>query len=88
MKRVTVNVDDDLGQRPKQLRTSGTCANERDMSVSQFYAEAVAKAIREHERQQALQDIEEEVMGHGAEVSREAFDEADHEMRRDDPNRT
>ena len=81
MKRVTVNVDDDLGAEAEAI------ANER-MSVSQFYAEAVAKAIREHERQQALQDIEEEVMGHGAEVSREAFDEAHHEMRRDDPNRT
>ena len=81
MKRVTVNVDDDLGAEAKAI------ANERDMSAS-HYAEAVAKAIREHERQQALQDIEEEVMGHGAEVSREAFDEAHHEMRRDDPNRT
>ena len=82
MKRVTVNVDDDLGAEAEAI------ANERDVSVSQFYAEAVAKAIREHKRRQALQDIEEEVMGRGAEVSREAFDEAHHEMRRDDPNRT
>ena len=81
-KRVTVNVDDDLGAEAEAI------ANERDMSVSQFYAEAVAKAIRKHERQQALQGIEEEVLEHGAEVSREAFDEAHHEMRRDDPNRT
>ena len=70
MKRVTVNVDDDLGAEAEAI------ANERDVSVSQFYAEAVAKAIREHKRRQALQDIEEEVMGHGAEVSREAFDES------------
>lgn len=82
MKRVTVNVDEELGAEAEAI------ADERDMSVSQFYAEAVAKAIQEHKRQQALQDIEEKVMGSGAEVSREAFDEAHREMRRDDPNRT
>ena len=49
MKRVTVNVDDDLGAEAEAT------ANERDVSVSQFYAEAVAKAIRGHKRQQALQ---------------------------------
>ena len=57
------------------------------MSAS-HYAEAVTKAIRGHKRQQALQEIEEEIVERGAKVSREAFDEAHHEMRHDDPNRT
>lgn len=82
MKRVTVNVDEELGAEAEAI------ADERGMSVSQFYAEAVAKAIQAHKRQQALQEIEEKVVGSGAEVSRERFDEAHHEMRRDDPNRT
>lgn len=82
MKRVTVNVDEELGAEAEAI------ADELGLSVSQFYAEAVAKAIQAHKRQQALQEIEEEVMGSGAEVSRKEFDEAHREMRRDDPNRT
>lgn len=82
VKRVTVNVDDELGAEAE------TIADERGISVSQFYAEAVAKAIREHKRQRALQRIDDEVVGSGAEVSRAAFDEAHHELRRDEPDRT
>ena len=48
MKRVTVNADDDLGAEAEAI------TDERDMSAS-HYAEAVAKAIRGHKRQQALQ---------------------------------
>lgn len=44
-------------------------------------AETVATAIREHKRQRALQIIEEEVVGSGAEVSREVFEEAHHRTR-------
>jgi metal-responsive CopG/Arc/MetJ family transcriptional regulator len=81
MKRVTVNVDDKIGAEAEAI------AEERGVSVSQFYAEAVEAAIREHNRQQALQRIEDEVMGTGAPVSREEFDEAQRDLRKDDSQR-
>ena len=81
MKRVTVNVDDKIGAEAEAI------AEERGVSVSQFYAEAVEAAIREHKRQQALQRIEDEVMGTGAPVSREEFDEAQRDLRKDDSQR-
>ena len=81
MKRVTVNVDDEIGAEAEAI------AEERGVSVSQFYAEAVERAIREHKRKRALQRIEDEVMGVGAPVSREKFDEAQRTFRADDPQR-
>lgn len=56
-------------------------ASGRGLSLLQFNAETVATVIREHKRQRALQNIEEEVVGSGAEVSREVFEEAHHRMR-------
>jgi hypothetical protein len=53
----------------------------RGLSVLPFNAETVATAIRGHKRQRALQNIKEEVVGSGAEVSREVFEEAHHRMR-------
>jgi hypothetical protein len=50
-------------------------------------AEAVEAAIRKHKRQQALQRIEEDVMGDGAAVSRETFDAAQNEWRGADAER-
>jgi metal-responsive CopG/Arc/MetJ family transcriptional regulator len=81
MKRVTVNVTDEVGEEAEAI------AEKRDISVSQFYAEAVEAAIREHKREQALQQIEDEVMGTGAPVSREEFDEAQRDLRTDDSQR-
>ncbi|PSQ96230.1 MAG: hypothetical protein BRD55_07175 [Bacteroidetes bacterium SW_9_63_38] len=81
MKRVTVNVDDEIGKEAEAI------AKERGVSVSQFYAEAVEAAIREHKRQRALQRIEDEVMGVGVPVTREEFDEAQRHLRDDDPQR-
>jgi predicted transcriptional regulator len=81
MKRVTVNVADEVGTEAEAI------AEERDISVSQFYAEAVEAAIRKHKRQQALQRIEEDVMGDGAAVSRETFDAAQNEWRGGDDDR-
>lgn len=81
MKRVTVNVDDELSAEAEAI------ADERDMSVSQFYAEAVANAVQEYKRQNALESIQEEIMGSGANVSREVFDDAHHEMRSDESTR-
>lgn len=81
MKRVTVNVADEVGAEAEAI------AEEREISVSQFYAEAVEAAIRKHKRQRALQRIEDDVMGDGAAVSREAFDAAQHELRGGDSDR-
>lgn len=81
MKRVTVNVADEVGAEAEAI------AEERDISVSQFYAEAVEAAIRKHKRQQALRRIEEDVMGDGAAVSRETFDAAQNELRGADSDR-
>jgi metal-responsive CopG/Arc/MetJ family transcriptional regulator len=81
MKRVTVNVDDEIGAEAEAI------AEERGVSVSQFYAEAVEAAIREHKPQRALQRIEDEVMGMGTPVSREEFDEAQRDLRKGDPQR-
>jgi metal-responsive CopG/Arc/MetJ family transcriptional regulator len=81
MKRVTVNVDDEIGAEAEAI------AEEQGVSVSQFYAEAVEAAIREHKRQQALQRIEDEVIGAGAPVSREEFDEAQRNLRTEDSQR-
>ena len=75
MKRVVVHVADEVGVEAEVI------AEEREISVSQFYAEAVEAAIRKHKRQRALQRIEEDVMGDGAAVSREAFDAAQNEWR-------
>lgn len=81
MKRVTVNVADEVGDEAEAI------AAERGISVSQFYAEAAEAAIRRHKRQQALQRIEEEVIGKGASVSREAFEEAQEDLRDPDSRR-
>jgi hypothetical protein len=62
-------------------------ADKRGPSLSPFSAEPVAAALREHERQRALQRIEEEVMGTGAPVSRDEFDEAQRPLRGDDSRR-
>jgi len=81
MKRVTVNVADEVGTEAEAI------AEERDISVSQFYAEAVEAAIQKHKQQQALQRIEEDVMGDGAAVSRETFDADQNEWRGADSGR-
>ena len=54
---------------------------ERGISVSRFYAEAAEAAIRKYKQQQALQRIEEDVMGDAAAVSRKVFDAAQNEWR-------
>jgi predicted secreted hydrolase len=59
---------------------------ERGISVSRFYAEAAEAAIRKYKQQQALQRIEEGVMGAAA-VSRETFDAAQNEWRGADSGR-
>ena len=81
MKRVVVHVADEVGAEAEAV------AEERDISVSQFYAEAVEAAIRKHKRQQALQCIEEDGRGDGAAVSRETFDAAQNEWRGADSGR-
>ena len=81
MNRVTVNVAEEVGAEAEAI------AEERDISVSPFYAEAVEAAIRKHKQQQALQRIEEDVMGDGAAVSRETFDAAQNELRGADDDR-
>jgi post-segregation antitoxin (ccd killing protein) len=75
MRQVTVFIDDEIVAEAKIV------AEEKDLSVSAFFAEAVTAAIQEHKRQRALQRIEEEVMGTGTPVSREAFDEAQRRLR-------
>lgn len=75
MKRVTVNVAEEVGAEAEAI------AEERGISVSQFYAEAAKAAIRRHKRQQALQRIEENVMGVGGSGSRDEFEEAQEHLR-------
>lgn len=81
MKRVTVSINEEVGEAAEAV------AKERGLSVSEFYAQAVEAAVDEYKRQRALERIEEEGMGTGANVSREEFDAAQEVMRHDDMRR-
>ncbi len=81
MRRVTVSIDDKIGAAAEAV------AKERGLSVSEFYARAVEAAVDEHKRQRALERIEQEAMGRGANVSRKEFDAAQEAMRRDEAHR-
>jgi metal-responsive CopG/Arc/MetJ family transcriptional regulator len=75
MRPITVLLDEEIAAEAE------TIADEKGLSVSAFFAEAVKAAIQEHKRQRALQRIEDEVMGTSAPVSREDFDEAQRRLR-------
>lgn len=81
MKRITVSVDEEIGAAAKEI------AEERGISISQFYAEAAAEAVKQYRRQKALQRLDEEVVNTGANVSREEFDAAQEKMRSEDSER-
>jgi metal-responsive CopG/Arc/MetJ family transcriptional regulator len=80
--RVSVHVPDEIGEEAQKY------ADKEDVSVSQFYAQAVEAALEERKRREACERIS-ALAGtmDSAEYPFERFQEAQREFRREDPNR-
>lgn len=75
MKTITIRLDEETA------KTTETIARKRGSSVDETYSEAILSAVTRYKRQRALTRIDEEVVGTGATVSREEFEEAQAKLR-------
>ena len=80
--RVSVHVPDDVGTEAQKY------ADKEDVSVSQFYAQAVEAALEERKRREAFERIS-ALIGtvDPEEYPFERFQEAQREFRHEDPGR-
>lgn len=80
--RVSVHVPDEIGEQAKKR------AEAEDLSVSQFYSQAVEAALEERKRREACERIS-ALAGtvDPEEYPPERFQEAQREFRREDPSR-